>query len=68
MRLKYSGQRTCRTPVRSATIVVANPFGNSAIAYVAGNDGEGWKCITPMQTIGIKYKQPRTQFITLGVA
>lgn len=72
MRLKHSGQRTCRTSQppatpaqtpRSADWIIANPFGNSAIAHVNGHT-----VIVPMRTIHIKYKQPRTQFITLGVA
>ena len=43
-----------------ASILIANPFGRSAIAYINGHT-----CIIPMRTVSVRYKHPRTQFISL---
>lgn len=67
MRLKHCGQRTCATnpaptvQPQTASLLVANPFGRSAIAYVNGHT-----TIIPLRTIAIKYKRPRTTFVDMS--
>lgn len=56
--IKHSGQRATSILPRTASLVIANPFGKSAIAYVNGHT-----CIIPMHTVSVTYKRPRTQFI-----
>lgn len=62
--IKSNGQRASSiTPARSATLIVANPFGNCAVARVATKKGMGFKVITPMNTVPVTYRAPRTQYV-----
>jgi len=57
-----------KIPKQTAALVVANPFGACAVAYVAGpnKDYQGTKWIIPMGTVRIIKRRPRTKFIDMS--